>query len=58
MKGYVKFITAMLIWGSIGIFVRGIDLPSSGIALLRGAIGSLFLLAASLIIKPLVQDSH
>ncbi len=51
MKGYVKFITAMLIWGSIGIFVRGIDLPSSGIALLRGAIGSLFLLAASLIIK-------
>ena len=41
----------MLIWGSIGIFVRGIDLPSSGIALLRGAIGSLFLLAASLIIK-------
>lgn len=41
----------MLIWGSIGIFVRGIDLPSSGTALLRGAIGSIFLLAASAISK-------
>ena len=33
----------MIIFGSIGVFVRYIDLSSSAIALLRGSIGSLFL---------------
>lgn len=41
----------MLIFGSIGLFVRNIDLPSSIIALTRGIIGSIFLLLASYITK-------
>lgn len=40
----LKIILAMFIWGSIGIFVKFISLPSSAIALARGMIGSLFLL--------------
>lgn len=40
----IKFITAMLIFGTIGLFVRWIDLSSSLIALVRGVIGSVFLL--------------
>src|SRR6184192_146006 len=41
----------MLIFGSIGVFVKGIDLSSSEIAFLRGMIGSIFLIFASLIAK-------
>lgn len=37
-------ITAMTIFGTIGLFVRWIPLPSSVIALARGCIGMLFLL--------------
>ncbi|MGG1397894.1 EamA family transporter [Bacillus salipaludis] len=44
MKGQLKIITAMLIWGSLGIFVKNINLSSSEIALLRGIIGSIFLI--------------
>ncbi|MGJ7922636.1 DMT family transporter [Neobacillus sp. LXY-4] len=51
MKGQAKFITAMLIFGSIGIFVKNINLSSSEIALLRGTIGSIFLVIASLFFK-------
>ncbi|WP_428910912.1 DMT family transporter [Niallia sp. Krafla_26] len=51
MKGQVKLISAMLIFGSIGLFVKNIHLSSSEIALLRGVIGSIFLLAFSLLIK-------
>lgn len=51
MKSKLSMITAMLIFGSIGLLVRGIPLPSSQIALARGIIGSLFLLAASLLMK-------
>ena len=43
------FILAMVIFGTIGIFVRFINLESSQIAMLRGLIGSLFLLLISLI---------
>ena len=39
-----RLIFAMFLFGTIGIFVRGIALPSGVIALLRGAIGTLFLL--------------
>jgi hypothetical protein len=39
----IKFIAAMLIFGSIGLFVRNIDIASSQIAVTRGMIGSLFL---------------
>lgn len=41
----------MLIFGSIGIFVKQIDLTSSQIAFLRGIIGSLFLFIASFLVK-------
>lgn len=41
----------MLIFGSIGVFVKKIDLSSSEIAFLRGIIGSLFLLIVSFIVK-------
>ena len=39
-----RLIFAMFLFGTIGIFVRGIALPSGVIALLRGAIGTLSLL--------------
>lgn len=51
MKGKYKIITTMLIFGSIGVFVKGIDLSSSEIAFLRGMIGGIFLIFASLIAK-------
>ena len=39
-----KLILAMFIFGTIGLFVRNISLPSSVIALVRGVIGTLFLI--------------
>ncbi len=40
-----KILLSMIIFGTIGLLVRSIHLPSSVIALARAAIGSLFLLA-------------
>ena len=40
----IKLLSSMCIWGSIGLFVRNIPLPSSVIANCRGLIGLLFLL--------------
>ena len=37
----------MAMFGTIGVFVRSIPLPSSAIAVVRGALGALFLLAVS-----------
>lgn len=51
MGSKYKIITAMLIFGSIGIFVKGIHLSSGEIAFLRGVIGSLFLIVASFVVK-------
>lgn len=45
MKSKLCFILSMIIFGTIGMFVRQINMASSEIALLRGAIGSVFLLA-------------
>lgn len=47
----VKLVVAMLVFGSIGLFVRNINLSSSMIALARGIIGSIFLLVVSLITR-------
>lgn len=47
----VIYILAMLIFGSIGLFTRNIDLSSGQIALVRGIIGSTFLLAACPLLK-------
>lgn len=43
----LQIITSMLIFGTIGIFVRHVPLPSSVIALVRGIVGTLFLLVFS-----------
>ncbi|WP_010283684.1 DMT family transporter [Bacillus timonensis] len=51
MKAKFIFIVVMLIFGSIGLFVKNINLSSSEIALFRGTIGSLFLIGASFLVK-------
>lgn len=51
MKAKLIFIVVMLTFGSIGLFVRNIELSSSEIALFRGAVGSLFLIGASFLVK-------
>ncbi|AGY74257.1 MULTISPECIES: DMT family transporter [Clostridium] len=50
-NGKIKLIVAMLIFGSVGLFVKNIDLSSSMIALVRGIIGSIFLFTASYITR-------
>jgi len=47
----IKLITSMCIFGTIGIFVRYIPLPSSVIAFARGLVGMFFLLAVVFIKK-------
>jgi RarD protein len=51
MTEKVYFIISMLIFGSIGLIVRGIPLSSSQIAMVRGFIGSIFLIVAALVMK-------
>ncbi|NMC56333.1 MAG: EamA family transporter, partial [Eubacteriaceae bacterium] len=51
MISKIKFLSSMMIFGTIGIFVRHIGLPSSEIALLRGAIGSLFLIIILILLR-------
>lgn len=43
-KAKASLIFSMLVFGTIGIFVRYISLPSSVIALVRGIIGTIFLM--------------
>ena len=45
MSAKLKYIVAMLIFGSVGLPVRWLPLPSGWIAFLRGLIGCFFLLA-------------
>ncbi|MDW0116531.1 DMT family transporter [Sporosarcina thermotolerans] len=51
MKSKFQFILSMIIFGTIGVFVKYIDLSSSEIALVRGLIGSLFLTTVIIIMK-------
>lgn len=51
MKSKIKFILSMIIFGTIGLVVRNIDLSSSERALLSSFIGSLFLLLILFVIK-------
>lgn len=44
LQAKFKIIFAMVTFGTIGIFVRNIELPSTVIALARGIIGTLFLM--------------
>ncbi|MBR5485595.1 MAG: EamA family transporter [Oscillospiraceae bacterium] len=48
-KARASLLTSMLIFGTIGIFVRYIPLPSAVIAFARGIIGMTFLLAVMLL---------
>ena len=47
--GRLKLIGSMGIWGSLGLFIRGIPLPSSVIANFRGIVGAAFLLLVMLL---------
>lgn len=49
--GKLKVVITMLLFGSIGLMVKNIELTSSEIALYRGVLGSLFLLIFSLFKK-------
>jgi RarD protein len=51
MKYKLSIISSMLIFGSIGIFVRNIELSSLEIAFLRAVIGSVFLVFISMVVK-------
>lgn len=51
MNPVLKIILAMVIWGSIGIFVKNIDLPSVEIAFLRAIIASIFLILVRVLMK-------
>lgn len=51
MNAKLKITTAMIIFGSMGLLVRNIDLPSGTIALVRGMIGVVFLAIVSLSLK-------
>lgn len=51
MHAKIKIVTVMLIFGSIGALVRGIDLSPGEIALLRAAIGSVFLIGTGYFLK-------
>lgn len=48
-------IVTMLIFGSVGLFVKNINLSSSEIALLRGVIGCITLIAAGLLINQTIR---
>lgn len=49
LSGRSKIIISMLIWGTIGLFVRGIELSSIEIAFFRALLGSSFLICISLV---------
>ena len=43
-RAKAQLVTAMVLFGTIGVFVRGIDLPSGTVAMVRGLSGAAFLL--------------
>lgn len=51
MKARISIIISMIVFGSIGIFVKNINLSSLEIALFRAIIASLFLIAVGIAIK-------
>lgn len=55
MKEKLLLIVVMFIFGSIGLFVKNIDLSASEVALLRGLIGSIVLLLASFLLKQKIR---
>lgn len=55
MKGKIRLISSMLIFGSIGAFVKNINLSSMDIAFLRAVIGCIFLTCTGLFIRQKVS---
>lgn len=51
MKSNIQFILSMIIFGTIGLIVRNIDLTSSETALLSSSIGCLFLMFVFFMMK-------
>ncbi|NLO10191.1 MAG: DMT family transporter [Clostridiales bacterium] len=51
MTEKIYFIISMIIFGSIGLIIKGIPLSSAQIAMIRGVIGSIFLIIAALVMK-------
>lgn len=51
MSSVIKIVISMIIWGSVGVFVKNINLPSMEIAFLRSVIASLILLTYGLILR-------
>jgi drug/metabolite transporter (DMT)-like permease len=51
MKSKIQFSLSMVIFATIGLFVRYIDLPSPEIAMLRGFIGCIFLFVVIFFMK-------
>lgn len=49
MKAKVQFVSVMLIFGSLGLFVRSISISSAALSLIRGILASLFLIAFVLV---------
>lgn len=55
MNAKLRIATAMIIFGSMGLFVRNINLPSNTIALVRGIIGVIFLAIVSLSLEKTIS---
>ncbi len=49
----ISLASSMLIFGTIGIFVHYINMPSGAVAFVRGVLGTLFLIATALVTKKL-----
>lgn len=56
MNAKLRNITAMLIFGTIGLFVKNIELSSSEIALTRGFIGGVTLILATIFFKKKISS--
>lgn len=58
MNPIIKIIISMIIWGSIGVFVKWVDLPSVELVFLRASIASMFLLGTKLIMSKKMNKSE
>lgn len=58
MNSSFKIIIAMIIWGSLGIFVKNINLPSMEIAFLRAVIASIIYIIYNIFAKKAKSNSY
>lgn len=58
MNAKIKIALAMIIWGSLGIFVKNIDMPSMEIAFFRAIIASVTLIGVGLFNKELDMKKY